>query len=62
MFFIVKKDSIAIQNRNTSETDLEEFLKLLVAVASRALREEIKIMHMKVMPMRMLKKLSNDFI
>ena len=62
MFFIVKKDSIAMQNRNTSETDLEQFLKLLVAVATRALREEIKIMHMKVVPMRMLKKLSNDFI
>ena len=62
MVFIVNKDSKAMQNRNTSETDLEESLKLLVTVANRALREEIKIMHMKMMPMKMLKKLSNDFI
>ena len=61
MVFIVNKDSIAMQNRNTSETDLEESLKLLVTVANQALREEIKIMHMKMMPMKMLKKLSNDF-
>ena len=51
-----------MQNRNTSETDLLESLKSLVYVARRILGEENQAMHMKTMPMKMLKELSNDFM
>ena len=60
--FIVNKNSRAVQNRNTSETDLLESLKSLVYVARRILGEENQAMHMKTMPMKMLKELSNDFM
>ena len=51
-----------MQNRNTSETDLLESLKPLVYVARRILGEEDQAMHMKAIPMKMLKELSNDFM